>query len=136
MAYSEAARELRRCKGTRADGHPCKAWAVWGGALCAAHLHKTRGPGGPEPWLHVPSKARCDCAAYPFPHRPAAGLCRWPEPPRRKWDKPAGTHSWMKPGRATAYYLAGGSFDTTTRAAEHTFQKMLSDLLGQRGGRD
>jgi hypothetical protein len=35
-------------------------------------------------------RAKCQCAAYPWPHRPGGGLCRWPDPPvecyqRRDW---------------------------------------------------
>jgi len=25
----------------------------------------------------------CSCSAYPWPHRPGGGLCRWPEKPER-----------------------------------------------------
>lgn len=32
----------------------------------------------------------CRCAAYPWPHRPNGGLCRWPDPPAAQWQPKAG----------------------------------------------
>ena len=29
---------------------------------------------------------KCRCEAYPWPHRPGGGLCRWPEPPLERWQ--------------------------------------------------
>jgi hypothetical protein len=37
---------------------------------------------------------RCTCAAYGFPHRPGGGLCRYPDPPLKKWK---GTPGKSKP---------------------------------------
>lgn len=31
-------------------------------------------------------RAKCRCEAYPWPHRPGGGLCRWPEPPQERWQ--------------------------------------------------
>jgi hypothetical protein len=31
-------------------------------------------------------RAKCRCEAYPWPHRPGGGLCRWPDPPVEKWQ--------------------------------------------------
>ena len=42
MAYTEAAKERRRCTGTRKDGEPCRAWAVWG--EWAEHLYEEEPP--------------------------------------------------------------------------------------------
>jgi hypothetical protein len=36
-------------------------------------------------------RRKCRCKAYPFPHRPGGGLCRWPDPPLTQWQaKPGG----------------------------------------------
>lgn len=35
-------------------------------------------------------RRKCRCAAYPWPHRPGGGLCRWPDPPVECWKRPAG----------------------------------------------
>src|SRR5436190_14942490 len=89
MPYSMKARALRRCRGTRADGEPCQAWAIWGhpDGLCAAHAGVTGRPRG-RAWLGPPLNilhhARyplCRCEAYSFPHRPGGGYCLWPDPP-------------------------------------------------------
>lgn len=97
MAYSDKAREMRRCKATRKDGQPCRAYALWGGnGLCAGHAYKKRRqlPRGYREW---PTKAPpCTCAAYKWPHRPGSGVCRWPDPPLFINTTPAGTHSWMR----------------------------------------
>lgn len=84
MAYSEAARELRRCKGTRKDGEPCRLFAAWGdpAGLCGPHGGRKRG-GAPL----------CECIAYQWPHRPGGGLCCWPDPPRFRSLIPVGTHT-------------------------------------------
>src|SRR5690348_849116 len=34
----------------------------------------------------------CTCTAYGFPHRPGAGLCRWPDAPIEKWQGKPGRH--------------------------------------------
>jgi hypothetical protein len=99
MAYSEKAKEMRRCKATRKDGQPCQAWALWGGTFCAGHTYKKRGGRTPEKYRYtgIPTKAPpCRCVAYNWPHRPGSGLCRWPDPPIYRSTIPAGTHSWMR----------------------------------------
>src|SRR5687768_11662348 len=30
-------------------------------------------------------RRKCRCEAYPWPHRPGGGLCRWPDPPLERW---------------------------------------------------
>jgi hypothetical protein len=30
-------------------------------------------------------RPKCRCRAYPWPHRPGGGLCRWPDPPLETW---------------------------------------------------
>src|SRR5436190_19333429 len=34
-------------------------------------------------------RRKCRCEAYPWPHRPGGGLCRWPEPPLQRWQPKA-----------------------------------------------
>jgi hypothetical protein len=95
LPYSLKARELRRCRATRADGGPCQAWAIWGhpDGLCAAHAGVTAHPGSggrsrpARPPLNSVHHARyplCRCGAYWFPHRPGGGCCRWPDPPTER----------------------------------------------------
>jgi hypothetical protein len=104
MAYTERARRLRRCTATRRDGERCNAYALWGGVLCSAHTYRTRGSNERGTLRHpahritgLPTKPRpCRCAAYAWPHRPGAGLCRWPDAPARRCQTPAGTHSLFR----------------------------------------
>ena len=107
MAYNRAALEQRRCTATKADGTPCRAWAVWDDArqLCVNHAgrHKRGKYGGArtleerlEALDRPEQKTRyvpCRCPAYAWPHRPGGGLCRWPLPPKFVSTTPAGTHS-------------------------------------------
>ena len=89
--YGEAAVARRRCNGTTRSGAPCRAWARWGdeGQRCVAHGgHAPTGPRASRRARYTP----CTCAAYRFPHRPGAGLCRWPEAPVTTCPTPAGTH--------------------------------------------
>src|SRR4051812_26733024 len=32
------------------------------------------------------ARPKCRCDAYRFPHRPAGGLCRYPDPPAARWQ--------------------------------------------------
>jgi hypothetical protein len=98
MAYSERAKVLRRCKATRQDGQPCKAFALWGGDTCAGHTYKQRGKAtGDERYTGMRTKAvACTCIAYAWPHRPGGGLCNWPDAPQWESTTPAGTHSFMR----------------------------------------
>lgn len=82
MAYSETACALRRCQAHTKDGRPCSNFAAWDDPLrrCGAHGGRVIGP-------HVPQKTHappCTCEAWPFPHRPGADPCRWPDPPRQR----------------------------------------------------
>ncbi len=79
MAYSARAREERRCQAVTKAGEPCPRYAVWGDPerRCSAH-------GGHILGRHVLGKTHappCQCIAWPFPHRPGAAPCRWPDPP-------------------------------------------------------
>lgn len=100
MAYSEKAKEKRRCtyrfpEGHEREGERCKAWAMWGNEeqLCVAHGTDGRGSQkSPEERILVHRTIpKCTCEAYNFPHRPGGGLCRWPDPPIRKLTTPEGT---------------------------------------------
>ena len=58
MAYSTKFREERRCRATRRDGQPCRAFARWNSAdgLCSAHhfSHQVKGAGRCRGWLVTP----------------------------------------------------------------------------------
>lgn len=102
MAYSELAKEHRRCTGTRTDGEPCGAWACWDDPLQRCTTHAGRRPVGPgSRGAYGSGRARprrsrrpsCHCAAYAWPHRPGSGVCRWPDPPLDQHPTPAGQHA-------------------------------------------
>ena len=48
--------------------------------------HKARDKGRP----------RCKCEAYPWPHRPCGGLCRFPDPPLERWQPKAEGRPYRK----------------------------------------
>jgi len=96
MAYSAAARALRRCTATTQADAPCRAWAVWGDPERRCIAHGGRAPAS-APANRNPKYARvepCTCEAYAWPHRPASGLCRWPDPPTHRWLTPTSTYQW------------------------------------------
>jgi hypothetical protein len=112
LMYTPEAIRLRRCRGTRADGSPCRAWAIWGEASqqCVAHCGRPgvtrRGSGNYRPY-QSPRTARaryqpCRCVAYAWPHRPGGGLCQWPIEPTYRLTREAGRHSsyWSRTSRA------------------------------------
>lgn len=35
-------------------------------------------------------RSKCQCEAYPWPHRPGGGLCRWPDPPLERYQRKPG----------------------------------------------
>ena len=74
---------MRQCVATTRAGTRCQSYAVWGDLrqLCTAHGGK-----------RYPTTRTCTCAAYPFPHRPGGGLCRWPEEPLFRLDIEPGKH--------------------------------------------
>ncbi len=91
MAYSEQARALRRCQAMTTAGEPCQAFAVWRDAASRCQAH-----GGRVPGQHIRERTTyepCRCIAYPFPHRPASGLCEWPNAPLETLKMSPGTHS-------------------------------------------
>lgn len=120
MAYSEKAKELRRCTYRYPEGHEragerCKAYARWasdwkeGNGLCVAHGTDGRGPEKRpgERRIHrtVPL---CDCPAYNWPHRPGGGLCRWPDPPAYRCTIPEGTRALWRDGNGGRWFRLAG----------------------------
>ena len=125
MAYSEKAKQLRRCTYRYPEGHEragerCKAYARWesdwksGGGLCVTHGTEGRGP-DKHPSERVTYKAvpLCDCAAYNWPHRPGGGYCRWPDPPQWVCTVPSSTHAYGSEGRR-GWRPAGYPVETNT----------------------
>lgn len=100
MPYTDRAKELRRCTDRRADGEPCRAWAVWDDPRqrCMSHSGRHhRGRVGLKPKASERTCFKpCMCAAYQWPHRPGGGVCCWPDPPRLRLMTPAGTHAWPR----------------------------------------
>lgn len=104
VGYSARAIARRRCLGTTKAGNACKAWALWDDPRQLCVNHAGRGHTGPRDGKRrASSSARyvhCRCEAYAWPHRPASGLCRWPDPPLLRLTTPAGTKnadSWIWP---------------------------------------
>jgi hypothetical protein len=80
--------ELRQCTAiAESTGKRCRSFALWDSQaqLCASHYHKRRG--SELTWEEREKRESerfrptCDCRAYPFPHRPQTGGCRWPFEP-------------------------------------------------------
>ncbi len=85
--YSSRALEARRCTGLKSNGQPCRAFACWGDIRQRCPRHGGRRQiGGDRP-------PNCNCEAYDWPHRPAGGLCRWPDPPGQRSSTKQGTRS-------------------------------------------
>lgn len=122
MAYSAAALARRRCCYVYPAGHPsegwgCRAFARWddpgaldGSGLCTAHAGRTRGrdrtqagrrAGDGYECRTVP---KCACRAYPFPHRPGGGFCRWPEAPLYEVQPRSNLYRLRLPSRAERGY--------------------------------
>jgi hypothetical protein len=104
VGYSARAIARRRCLGTTKTGNPCRAWALWDDPRQLCVNHAGRGHTGPmEGKRRSYPRGRytpCRCEAYAWPHRPAAGLCRWPDPPEFRLTTPAGTKNpdnWIWP---------------------------------------
>jgi len=41
-------------------------------------------------------RPRCRCEAYPWPHRPGGGLCRYPDHPLERWQPKPGSRLYRK----------------------------------------
>src|SRR5689334_25139742 len=41
-------------------------------------------------------RRKCRCKAYPWPHRPGGGFCRWPDPPLERWQPKRGGRPYRK----------------------------------------
>lgn len=93
----------RRCVERRADGKPCRAWAMWDSPdqRCSSHTYKTRRRDDEmsdeirreQNRRNAPT---CRCLAYSFPHRAGNGLCRHPDEPLESWPTPAGKRALGK----------------------------------------
>lgn len=123
MGYSAKAKLQRNCTGTKVDGKPCRAWARWGDdrQLCSSHAIKKRKPS--DGYKVMKSKAKCECEAYQWPHRPGSGLCRWPDPPLQKCPTPPGTHDeprWARTAWGRVYGRA--------------YVEMMRSAIGNNGG--
>lgn len=104
MAYTDKARELRRCKRPTKAGRPCANYAMWGWVVCLSHSNRRhRGPLADAAARRAllesgdrPGFKPCACAAYAWPHRPGGGLCLWPDPPAQTSSTPAGSRRFGK----------------------------------------
>lgn len=107
VAYSSEAIFLRRCLGHNKDGSPCKSWALWSAPDQKCPKHSA--------WYGAVGKSpapRCDCDAYPFPHRPGGGLCEWPnKKPRKRSTTTPGKH--RTPRRKPKWTVEVWSYDST-----------------------
>jgi hypothetical protein len=91
MAYTWSASDLRTCGATCKNGRLCTRYAVWSDPrqLCSSHGGRVAGEHERGKTAYTP----CTCIAYPFPHRPASGLCEWPHSPAFRLNMRPGTHS-------------------------------------------
>lgn len=99
--YSKHALKMRRCQGHNRDGSPCEAWALWRSSDQKCRWHTSD---------HLAAQteastttAVCRCAAYPFPHRPGSGGCRWPDEPTAIHHVEAGTRGRRGPVEVTRF---------------------------------
>jgi hypothetical protein len=84
---------------------------MWGHprGLCVAHGTDGRGPEvDPSERVRRRTAPLCDCAAYAWPHRPGGGLCRWPDPPRRRSTVPEGTRAAWRRGNGGRWFALEG----------------------------
>ena len=93
MAYSDKAKELRKCRAIKPNGERCEACALWGHPkqLCVAHAcrhHRGSQRNARGHLNHAPVVA-CKCGAYPFPHRPGGRDCNWPDRPEERREERA-----------------------------------------------
>ena len=63
-------------------------------------------------------RRKCQCKAYPWPHRPGGGLCRWPDPPQEVWQaKPRRPYRKRYAGLLRQIARANGLHPIRDRAA-------------------
>lgn len=94
MSYSATTDDVRRCVAIAAAGRPCRAYAIWDdpNQRCVAHGGRHQSGWLPPEAPPLCGKGRspsCCCASYPFPHRPGAGRCPWPEYFSGVWETTA-----------------------------------------------
>ena len=54
-------------------------------------------------------RRKCRCEAYPWPHRPGGGMCRWPDPPVERWQRKPGGRPYRKRYAGILRQIARGS---------------------------
>lgn len=135
--YTPEAAGMRSCTAIRADGLPCRAWAVWrrDEQRCAAHSsypRRTRA-GCRNSWPYMPPPKTpahykpCHCVAYAWPHRPGSGICRWPLEPLQRLTTRAGTHSGLRSRLRGPWKAWERNLDLVVRATKAHRLPRLSD---------
>lgn len=74
-------------------------------------------------------RKKCTCQAYPWPHRPGGGLCRWPDPPLEKYvRKPRKRHRQRYTGLVRTIARANGLHPIRDRATIETMMPTIIQL--------
>ncbi|MEI8194455.1 MAG: hypothetical protein WCI73_00955 [Phycisphaerae bacterium] len=79
------------------------------------------------------ARPRCQCKAYPWPHRPGGGLCRYPDPPAECWQPKPGGRPYRNryAGLRRQIARASGLHPIRDRARIDTLMPMKLDLAKQ-----
>ncbi len=98
MAYSNKAKQLRRCKKLKTDGTQCRAYARINGQFCSLHGYDHKTKKLPKKNEREAARIRrvikraqtqphqtCDCPAYGWRHRAGSGICKFPDQPEEKF---------------------------------------------------
>jgi len=82
---------------------------------------------------HDKGRAKCRCEAYPWPHRPNGGLCRFPEPPQERWQPKPGSRLYKKryAGLRRQLARANGLHPIRDRAAIDALMPQALELAKQ-----
>lgn len=154
MAYSEKAKQLRRCEWVKKDGERCRNYSRLDSNVCGFHFHyssikhpKGRAHGeavmrrlkieaGLPPWPKN-RKNVCRCRAYNWPHRAGGCCCRWPDEPSERPTTPPGASSGRGKikdiARAAGVKMRGVTdsinFDRQGRVKELKKTTTLEDLV-------
>lgn len=75
-------------------------------------------------------RRKCRCEAYPWPHRPGGGFCRYPDPPIERWQPKPGGRPYRKryAGILRQIARANGLHPIRDRAA---IEAMMPRVLAQ-----
>src|SRR6266480_7704200 len=78
-------------------------------------------------------RAKCRCEAYPWPHRPRGGLCRWPDSPLERWQPKPGGRPYRKryAGIVRQIARANGLHPIRDRAAIEALMPRVLDQAKQ-----